>query len=374
MKKIIYAFLILLLAGCVTYKPLIDKNYQGETAVIADTYEPQGRGYANFYYVSSYNENPVINAINTTETASQGKGAVIHARGASRKIKTDKARFKLVGQVHHSAPIGYLLNADENYIVAGEIDFSPEPSQTYLVKGYLSKAYSAVWIEDIAGSIVSDIVEELGSDLDQAQSVKNSVFAKHKLAKKDSKLAILSNIKSGETKEIVELKLGKPDSVSEIESNFFSGRPAKTVFQYEQIGTVTFVTGPTLYVESISPMVQSALVDTSELGYQLKTYESDRLQHFAKSLYSKNLTDITSLDMIAARIWISRETENDIEIDALSWLCKALGRSQNGRYSTFLTELSKSAGSKKLKKYALANLKMLPNADSEQFDVSNAEL
>lgn len=374
MKKIIFVFSYLLLTGCVSYKPVISADYQGETAVIADTFERKGMGKANFYYVSSYNDTTVLNAISNTDVASSGKGSVIHAQGASRKVPITTAKLKLVGQVHHSAPIGYMFNANSNYIVTGDITFSPEPSKVYLVKGHLSEAYSAVWLEDVSGNIVSNVVEKLGADTEQGQFEKQAMKERRAYENTASTIAVFSNISGGETSEIVQLKLGKPNSVTKTDSNIFLGRPAKTTFHYDQLGTVSFTGKHTMYVDSVSAIVQSALIESSELRYQLQTYDSARLQHFAKNLYTADLSDTTSLDMVGTRIWLGRDTDDAHEVDALSWFCKSIAKSRNPRYRILLSTLAEHAKSDKLKRYARSSLHALPIEDVESFDFKNAEL
>lgn len=369
MKNIAFIVFLFSLTGCATYKPLYPTDYQGATAIVADTFERKGTGSANFYYLKSYNGNSAINAINTTNAASQGKGSVIHPRGAKRTLPTTEAKFNLAGQVHHSAPIGYLFNANSNYLIEGDITLTPEPSKVYLVKGYLSETYSAVWIEDIDGNIISDIIENLDAESPNALAHKETVLARKAKKNSQSEIAIFSNISGGEPADIVLMKLGAPDRITETESNFFLSRPAKTIYHYDKLGTISFISGNTMYVESISPKALSTNIDSNRLRFQLDNYDAAMLQNFAKEFFSSDITDTASLDIVAEKIWVNREAEDDREIDALSWFCKSLAKSSNARYSQLLSKLANDAKSDKLKRYARLSLESLPDEEAEQFEI-----
>lgn len=50
------------------------------------------------------------------------------------------------------------------YEVRGEIQFTPEDGKGYVVRGKLSEAYSAVWLEEgDSGNVVGTKFEKVGS-------------------------------------------------------------------------------------------------------------------------------------------------------------------------------------------------------------------
>src|SRR5712671_4392100 len=79
-----------------------------------------------------------------------------------------------------------------------------------------------------------------------------------------------------------------------------------------------------------------------------------RLIHSAaESIYGTGVNDQEVLDVAAEALAQGYRKNTDLEpyADAMAWVCKALGNSGNGRYKALLTEVSKEAPNKKLKKY-----------------------
>ncbi len=85
------------------------------------------------------------------------------------------------------------------------------------------------------------------------------------------------------------------------------------------------------------------------------------MQRAAEEIYNQHITDQELLD-VAAEALSQNYTKNKGEtyIDSMSWLCKAIGNSGNGRYKELLTNVSKNAGNSKLSKYCNKGADTLP--------------
>ena len=146
MVKVIYVIIILVLSGCVSHAPSLPDGYVGDTATIDDSFQRLGRSKANLFYIKLMDGKPIYNGLKATQAATYGKGSQLIAMGASRSIPAQPLVLYMVGQVYHSAPIGYMFGAGSNYIVEGELEFTPEANARYRVNGSLSENYSAIWI------------------------------------------------------------------------------------------------------------------------------------------------------------------------------------------------------------------------------------
>src|SRR5690554_4225830 len=159
MKKLFTSILLFLIAGCASYASSLPDGYAGDVATINDSFQRQSRGKANFYYLKLIDGKPVHNSLDASASASYGKGLQLVTMGASRPVPVKPLTIHIVGQVYHSAPVGATFNAGKNYIVEGEVNFTPKKDQNYLITGSLGETYSAVWIEDINGNVVSKVIE-----------------------------------------------------------------------------------------------------------------------------------------------------------------------------------------------------------------------
>ncbi|WP_077338481.1 hypothetical protein [Pseudocolwellia agarivorans] len=69
---------------------------------------------------------------------------------------------------------------------------------------------------------------------------------------------------------------------------------------------------------------------------------------------------------ILAEILLSKyENALSIEVDTLSWACKALAATNDGRYRNLLINIANSKTHKKLRKYAKSSFKKLPKSQDE---------
>jgi TolB-like protein len=76
----------------------------------------------------------------------------------------------------------------------------------------------------------------------------------------------------------------------------------------------------------------------------------------AKRLVKAKYRDTTVLDVVEKVLLRKYQTADD---DTMSWLCKALGASGQGKYKATLSKVANSASSRKLKRYAEESLEQL---------------
>ena len=76
----------------------------------------------------------------------------------SRDVPAQTCVLSIAGTTHVAADI--LAFGGGMYHVEGEVKASLQAGQKYFVKGTLSKEYSAVWLEDSEGLLVSSKVEK----------------------------------------------------------------------------------------------------------------------------------------------------------------------------------------------------------------------
>jgi hypothetical protein len=136
----------LTLAGCETVTPSIPPGYAGPTAEIKDSIEQDGgTSKVSIFYVNAIDGKEVDNARLATIRATRGHGfGIVPAEIDQRKVPVRPLKLQLVGRTQHAAPIASIVGTE--YEVKGEITFTPEESKTYIVKGILGEAYSAVWL------------------------------------------------------------------------------------------------------------------------------------------------------------------------------------------------------------------------------------
>lgn len=338
--------LLLLVSGCVTFEESLPENYTGSTASIDDSFRRVGGGKAFFYYVESIDGRLINNAKTKTNMASSGTGR-LHANGFTRLVATNEQSIALVAEVMHFAPIGQMFNSGHNYFVEGIIKFTPQADHKYLVNGTLGEQYSAIWLEDIEGNIVSEVIEKIGDEPTSKRKPDNQI--KNKVSKQEFYLGL----SGGETETFVISKLGEPTSKKTYKPSFFNNekRPSITYY-YDDLGGVEFLLfkeKPT-YLERLIPEIKASdSLETVKL--QLET-DGRTLQYIAKKYSRMNIMDIDKLDLFANKIWQEKDNKDSYLIDALSWFCRILGESDTSRYKTFLETVSKQSDRLKLRKYA----------------------
>jgi hypothetical protein len=94
----------------------------------------------------------------------------------------------------------------------------------------------------------------------------------------------------------------------------------------------------------------------------------------AQSIYNGIDRNPEILDIAAEVLLQTYRRSGFVQIDATSWLCKALGASGNGRYRDVLKEVADQAIDKKVKKYATQALGMLPPGEASPYLAGTVDL
>ena len=149
---------VLCLAGCVTPLTPIPEGYTGPRAVITDTSSPVSSVKIRFFQLAKVDGRRVLNSAGATYRANYGRGFSMDPVVTSREVPAQKCVLSIAGVTYVAADI--LAFTGGNYHVEGEVTATLEAGKVYRVKGELSEAYSAVWLEDADGRVVSTKVEK----------------------------------------------------------------------------------------------------------------------------------------------------------------------------------------------------------------------
>ncbi len=86
------------------------------------------------------------------------------------------------------------------------------------------------------------------------------------------------------------------------------------------------------------------------------------MQHAAEEIFNQGITDQELMDVTAEALAqnYTRGGNGEVFVDSISWMCKALGNSGNGRYKELLVEVSKSHIHRKARKYCDKSADKLP--------------
>lgn len=107
--------------------------------------------------------------------------------------------------------------------------------------------------------------------------------------------------------------------------------------------------------------------DQLEISEQLLSGDLRQLKTASQRIYKQELSSPELLD-IAAEILLKKYPEAYVsEVDAIAWLARAIGASENGRYYGVLSEVASKTKFDKLERHADKALDNLPGATGEQY-------
>jgi hypothetical protein len=163
LQRILFASTLLLaLTGCATYSPSIPADYTGPKASVKDTTTVYSVSKADLFYVSHVDGLEIENSRIVTRKVNHGRGMYMEPQALTNQIPAKNVTLTIVGRTEYAAPILALTNTV--YQLKGTVEFTPEANKSYVVRGKLDEAYSAVWIEDAeTNSLVGKKVELHGS-------------------------------------------------------------------------------------------------------------------------------------------------------------------------------------------------------------------
>jgi len=158
MKKLITIMAIILaLVGCVSNKPIPD-GYVGNLATIQDSYKSVSDTKARFFQLAKVDNRDVLTSSSATYEKNYGQGFSMSIVKTQRVVPAIKSTLHIEGITHVAAPI--LAFGGGMYSVKGVVEVALKSGKTYVVRGVLSENYSAVWLEDSHGNIVSKKIEK----------------------------------------------------------------------------------------------------------------------------------------------------------------------------------------------------------------------
>lgn len=164
MRKYLTCIVALFLAGCAA--KLVPDDYVGPVAIVADSSANFVDGgffkadKADFFYMNNADGKWVQSNFSITQGTFSGSGLNFKPVAHDRKVPAKPMQVKIIGNTYWAAPIGALLG--KSYQVDGTVSFDPKPGQRYFVRGRLGEGYSAVWIENGSGTVVTKKVENRG--------------------------------------------------------------------------------------------------------------------------------------------------------------------------------------------------------------------
>ena len=156
-KYLLLLLVIIVLSGCET-PPLLPDDYDGPIARVYDTVDNRETKSAHFLELDKVDGKRIKGSIGSSLEASYGQGAILTVVQTSREVPAgNELKLSLLGMRKYAAPILEIINGSHK--VSGDIVFTPEEGKSYNVNGELSKEYSAIWLEDAEGNIVSEKIE-----------------------------------------------------------------------------------------------------------------------------------------------------------------------------------------------------------------------
>lgn len=347
-----------------------DASTSSGTATIHDTFDRRKANRVHIYFVQKINGKRVSNASKDTARAT-GFSNSTDALGHSREVPAEKVTLSL------AANYGGFKE------LTGELDFVPVAGESYLVKGQFEKEYSSLWLTDLNGKVVTELIERYAADYPHLERSRAAILNAHLERKSSSRLARFAQISSGESDALVQERFGPPDAIEEIPGNIFAERPPRTKYTYEGLGTILFSQkqkkgwlrkeAKGLFVERVTPEFSSSAatdgepIDLAEAKHLLATDNSTTLRKIAQHYHKTNVRDPEVMDLLAARLARDYRTDNVMLLDALAWFCNTLGASENGRYKPLLTQVAANAKRKKLRRFAKKAATALPEPTGETF-------
>jgi hypothetical protein len=161
-RRLIAVALAATLAACATYEP-VPKGYTGPTASVRDSGFSEDRTKAQMFAMVQVDGQSIANAFGASAQASHGRGESLTTVFTTRDVPVKPMKVTLRGSHATGMPIHAMASqlAGTFFSVEGVVDFAPEPSKRYVVKGELKKEKASVWIEDSeTGKAVTTVISK----------------------------------------------------------------------------------------------------------------------------------------------------------------------------------------------------------------------
>lgn len=137
---------------------MVTDDYPGDIATIRDTSFNISSNQIYVFELIEAAGHRVLTSSESIGRKNQGNGFFIDAISEERAVPVEMTKLTLRGNNQFSAPILALVG---NILsVQGEVEVKLVKNTVYRVGGRLSKEYSAVWLEDESGKVVSKVIEK----------------------------------------------------------------------------------------------------------------------------------------------------------------------------------------------------------------------
>ncbi|XPF95760.1 hypothetical protein ACM9HF_07010 [Colwellia sp. RE-S-Sl-9] len=345
--------------SCVTTQP--KNTFNGNYAVMDDSYRNNGSfgGGTDYFFIEKIDDSKVYNAFQRDRNKSSNNYSQL---GFTRNIEAKELNLTISAQKLFRTLFNTLAS-DEGYSnINGQISFTPEVGKHYLVNGVILKNYTAVWIEDGRGNIVSELVESEYLTNEQARNEKfNLKLDKNNKVNKTQK-ELFSTIMTGESYQLITYKFGEPDEILHPNKN--------STFIYNGLGQVKFIrqSKSEAYVYMTIPTINDDSLSVGSVRALIEPATGRTIRELAKEYYGMNIQDVKILDVFAEKIWKERNHQDRYMLDGVAWLCKILGQSKNARYKSLLKALLEPKTSKLKKRHVESSLEMLTGNEEVQFE------
>ena len=168
MRSILLLAFPLLLSGCFFIPEPVPGSYHGPLAIVSDSSTSVSSTKIQFFELTRVDGRSVRSSSAATASKNYGQGLKMTPKLETREIPATICTLHIRGITHVAADI--LAFGGGLYGVEGDVTVKLSP-KGYVVHGVLSKDYSAVWLEDELGRVVSKKIEK-GADLYGGQRVK----------------------------------------------------------------------------------------------------------------------------------------------------------------------------------------------------------
>jgi hypothetical protein len=151
---------------------------------------------------------------------------------------------------------------------------------------------------------------------------------------------------------------------------------------FEEYGTIIFARA-----ESDSPswtvrrIVENRALSTELLNSEFGRYISeinsnnpDNIRRIARQIYKERKFSTEILDHAAERILSEKALDDKRMLDAVAWLCRVLGASENSRYYSTIKHTAEKSESSKIRKYAKKALKSIQESSEEQYQLGQVKI
>jgi hypothetical protein len=336
LQKVFMKYLLLLpflfLIACKSTPPLVGEGLP--KANLIDTFKQKKTSSAKFFVAEKVNGIKIPNAHGRSMSYSSGQGNYLTLASAERVIPVSTIKVSLAASWSYAMPIAGVFANNDNAFIKGVVKLEVQEGVNYLVKGHISEDYTAVWIENTYGTIVTDIVEQLGSDKVAGNKEKTRIFELRKQGIKDSKKSIFNRISQGEPLHLVENKLGHSGTVVESERNF-------KIIRFNNIGSIRFrcFNNRSCFMYKKMEIIAPSKERLRSLAKYLDEVDPHALRYGLKNYLEFDLSNPAAMDIFANKLWEIRQSEESSLIKASVMLCKMIGTSGYNRYRSLLKSI-----------------------------------